>query len=84
MPDFPQMIVPATFDQADNGYRVERLGAGVTIPARKFNGARGAAALEQLMQPQHRAACAAIKARLEGSDAMPETVGWIERTFAGR
>jgi UDP:flavonoid glycosyltransferase YjiC (YdhE family) len=75
----PQIVVPATFDQADNGARLARLGVAVMLPARRFDGANGAAALQSLMQPEALAACAAAKWRLSADDAMPQTVQWIEQ-----
>jgi rhamnosyltransferase subunit B len=76
----PQLIVPSAFDQADNGARVERLGAGLTLT--RFNARRGSAALRQLIQDPCRAACEALRRRFDTGDPVTEAAVWVERTFA--
>jgi rhamnosyltransferase subunit B len=78
----PQVAVPAAFDQADNGARLERLGVGKTVRANRFNAARGAAALERVLDARHAATCAALAHRFIGIDPLTETARWIERTLA--
>ena len=44
----PQVISPITFDQPDNGHRVEVLGVGRVVPRERMSGATFAAALREL------------------------------------
>jgi rhamnosyltransferase subunit B len=44
----PQLVVPNTHDQPDNGARVERLGLGLCINTRRFTARSGAEALLRL------------------------------------
>jgi UDP:flavonoid glycosyltransferase YjiC (YdhE family) len=45
----PQVISPITFDQPDNGHRVEVLGAGRVVPRERMSGATFAAAVRELL-----------------------------------
>jgi rhamnosyltransferase subunit B len=45
----PMLVMPFGGDQYDNGARVERLGAGRTIPRRKYEAASVATALRELL-----------------------------------
>jgi rhamnosyltransferase subunit B len=54
----PQVISPITFDQPDNGHRLEVLGVGRVVPRERMSGATFAAALRELL------ASASIGARL--------------------
>jgi UDP:flavonoid glycosyltransferase YjiC (YdhE family) len=80
----PQIVVPTVFDQADNGARIEQLGVGASIPARKFNVSSGVAALDRVLGKSYARACADVKARFAGVQTLPQTADWVERTFAER
>lgn len=53
----PQLILPFSFDQPDNGTRVRRLGVGDWVRARRQSAPRIAAALAPLLTPKTRARC---------------------------
>lgn len=80
----PQLVVPATFDQGDNGARLERLGVGCCIPAWRFNLHTAAAALRRLFDAQSLAACAAARSRFTGQDPLAETAALIEQAALTR
>ena len=46
----PQLIVPYGWDQPDNGARVERLGAGLSIPRTRYSAETAAAGIERLLR----------------------------------
>lgn len=45
----PQLIVPMSFDQPDNAFRLEKLGVSTTIPSKKYSVNRAARALQKLL-----------------------------------
>jgi rhamnosyltransferase subunit B len=48
----PAIVVPFSHDQFDNGYRVERVGAGRTLPRAKYNAASVAKELRALLSDE--------------------------------
>ncbi|HET6882393.1 MAG TPA: nucleotide disphospho-sugar-binding domain-containing protein, partial [Pirellulales bacterium] len=45
----PQLVMPMSFDQPDNAARLQRLGAGMAIPPKRFQAARVAGILQRLL-----------------------------------
>jgi rhamnosyltransferase subunit B len=78
----PQVAVPRAFDQDDNATRIEKLGVGIKLRARKLDQSSLTAALDRALDSEHIAASAAIKRRFVGANPLAETARWIERTFA--
>jgi UDP:flavonoid glycosyltransferase YjiC (YdhE family) len=75
----PQLVVPFAHDQPDNGARVERLGAGAVLPAKRFRADRAAKALERLLASDEVAArCRDLAGRIRASDPVAETCDLIE------
>ena len=50
----PQLVVPTTWDQPDNGRRVLEAGVGLTLPKRRCSPPRLAAAVEELLGDDRR------------------------------
>lgn len=48
----PQLIVPRAFDQFDNAARIERLGLGRSLPARRYRSASAATLIRELLQDE--------------------------------
>ncbi|HCN31090.1 MAG TPA: glycosyl transferase [Verrucomicrobiales bacterium] len=48
----PQVVMPMAHDQPDNAHRLTRLGAGLSLPPRRFTPARVAAALDECLRNQ--------------------------------
>jgi rhamnosyltransferase subunit B len=67
----PQLIVPMSFDQPDNAYRVERCEVGRTVRSENYRVERAAAVLGELLadEPLQRR-CRAMAARCAGSDGL--------------
>lgn len=78
----PQVISPITFDQPDNGHRVEVLGVGRVVPRERMTGATFAAALRELSASptlgtklaQYRAALAAQRGVENAADLLQGVV----------
>jgi rhamnosyltransferase subunit B len=76
----PQLLTPFTHDQPDNSARVVRLGCGVIVKPSRYTGDRVAAALATLVaDPRVAAACAQVKSRFAGVDAIGQTCDLIEQ-----
>ncbi|MCX6957129.1 MAG: glycosyltransferase [Verrucomicrobiae bacterium] len=45
----PQLIVPMSYDQPDNAFRLEKLGVSLTIPPKKYSLDRAARTLQKLL-----------------------------------
>ena len=74
----PQLIAALAFDQFDNGARVQRLGAGLSVRAAFLSERRLAGALATLLgSAELKAACKNVKLRFGGTDAFDEAVGAI-------
>jgi rhamnosyltransferase subunit B len=67
----PQLIVPAAFDQFDQGARIGRLRAGSAIAPADFTVEKAAEAIGWLLAaPEVARVCATARARLAGSDGI--------------
>ncbi len=79
----PQVIRPICFDQFDNGLRMQRLGAGICVPARRTGGKPLADALGAVMTDRIRTASRDLKARFDRTEAL-ETSAVMVETLAPR
>lgn len=64
----PQLVLPVAFDQTDNALRVQRLGAGAWLHARRATAPRIATALGGLLTPAARERSRAVAARFAADD----------------
>jgi rhamnosyltransferase subunit B len=75
----PQVAVPRSHDQFDNGWRIERIGLGRSLPERRFCAARAArSVLALLADTGIRRRCAEYSARLDSRDALEHACALIE------
>jgi UDP:flavonoid glycosyltransferase YjiC (YdhE family) len=72
----PHLAVPLAHDQFDNASRLEDLGTGTCLPARRYRAARAAAAIRALEGA--RKACARAAERLRGVDGAAAAADAIE------
>ncbi len=77
----PQLVAAMGFDQADNAMRLKQLGVAEILPAARFTARAAATALEDAMDPIHRANCLVVQKRFDGEDPMVKTAEVIEQTF---
>jgi UDP:flavonoid glycosyltransferase YjiC (YdhE family) len=76
----PQLVMPMSHDQPDNAARVERLGVGLSLAPRRFQGPAVAAALERLLHtPEVGARCRAVAERMAGCGAVEQTCLALEQ-----
>ena len=80
----PQLIQPICFDQADNGARVKRLGAGDSLGSKHCPPQRIADALSKLLTPEARSRCREISGRFAANDALETAAQHIEKLAAAR
>ena len=75
----PQIVMPMAHDQPDNAFRLVRLGAGLSLPPRRFTPANLAAALRrcQVDAGLREAACACAT-RLQPRPDTGRLVDWLE------
>ncbi|MBV8842119.1 MAG: glycosyltransferase family 1 protein [Bryobacterales bacterium] len=59
----PMLVIPFAHDQYDNAARVQRIGAGISIPRNRYAEARGADALAHLLSDRSYTAAAAEAGR---------------------
>jgi UDP:flavonoid glycosyltransferase YjiC (YdhE family) len=78
----PQLIRPICFDQADNGLRVKRLGAGDCLQPRRASGRQIAQALTRLLTPETQSRCRAVSARFQHRDALQTAAQRLEEFMA--
>jgi rhamnosyltransferase subunit B len=64
----PQLVVPFSHDQFDNGARAARLGTALMLPRSKYNARRAARALQKILSDETYAARAAEIGRLVQSE----------------
>ncbi|MCA1616582.1 MAG: hypothetical protein LC800_21310 [Acidobacteria bacterium] len=69
----PQLVVPFSHDQFDNGARAARLGAARTLPRPKYNATSAARELKLLLNEPGYATRAAEAARIVQSERGTET-----------
>lgn len=75
----PQIVMPMAHDQPDNAYRLVRLGAGLSLPPRRFTPERLAAALIACRDDTTlRAAAQACARRLQERPDPAALVDWLE------
>jgi UDP:flavonoid glycosyltransferase YjiC (YdhE family) len=79
----PHLVVPASHDQFDNGWRIERLGLGRSIPQSRYRALRAAQAIEEIrgnrtMREQARERAA----MLDGADALSRACDLVEALAA--
>lgn len=78
----PQLVVPFAYDQFDNGYRVQRLGAGDVLPARQMSARRLQHKLKPLLQsPEVAQACQRLARSMQASLPEDEVVALAERSL---
>jgi rhamnosyltransferase subunit B len=79
----PQLVVPFSHDQFDNGARVARLGAGRMLPHAKYNARRATRALRRLLSDETYAARAAEVGRIvQGEDGARAACDLIEKVLS--
>jgi UDP:flavonoid glycosyltransferase YjiC (YdhE family) len=80
----PQVISPVTFDQPDNGHRLEVLGVGRVVPRDRMSGATFAAALRELQGDSAvRSRLAHYRAALEAQRGVENAADLLQRIMAG-
>jgi rhamnosyltransferase subunit B len=78
----PQLIVPMAYDQPDNAFRIERLGAGLSISPAAYQTSQAQAVLSRLLTEQERKTrCRDVAMKFKGHDAIKESCDLIERTL---
>ncbi|UWQ16359.1 glycosyltransferase [Jannaschia sp. M317] len=75
----PQLVVPVGGDQPDNAARLERLGVARSLSAKRFSGARGAAALTELLERFDYNAVAALARTITEEDGAAFAARLLER-----
>ncbi len=79
----PTLIVPYGWDQPDNAVRIERAGAGLTIPRKRYTAESAADALARLISdPGYGRRAAELRAQIEAEDAHNGRLR-RDREFAG-
>jgi rhamnosyltransferase subunit B len=74
-----QAVAPMAYDQPDNAARLARLGVSATLPARRLDGPRLAAALSKLLaRPGLNETLAEVSHRFDGKDPLDDTCRLIE------
>ncbi len=73
----PQLVVPHGFDQFDNGWRIERLGLGRVMPAKRYQARSVAAAISQLLDANN-GQRAAFAAKIDGAAALTRACELLE------
>jgi rhamnosyltransferase subunit B len=75
----PQLIIPRSHDQPDNGSRIVRLGVGSTLPYRKMGGRELVAALKNLLVSKSvLRRCREFRARMLSENTLTEVCDWAE------
>jgi rhamnosyltransferase subunit B len=80
----PQLIVPFSYDQPDNGMRLTRLGVGAVVQPDAPLGAWTAALSGLLKRPEVAVACAALAARLAAERAPAEQIADLIEALAAK
>ncbi|HXW62674.1 MAG TPA: glycosyltransferase [Candidatus Acidoferrales bacterium] len=76
----PHLVVPHSYDQPDNGFRIERLGLGCCVSPRRYRASEMASTLRQLVDSGDiRERCREYSAKIESAAALREACDWIER-----
>jgi rhamnosyltransferase subunit B len=75
----PHLAVPSAHDQFDNGWRIEQLGLGRSIPERRYRAAGAAGALAALLDDASmRERCRAFAGRMDADAALRRACELIE------
>ena len=75
----PHLIVPNGHDQFDNGFRIERLGLGRSIPQTAYRAGAAARAIRGLLEDGNlRTRCAEYAGRVDSDAALGRACGLIE------
>lgn len=75
----PQIVMPMAHDQPDNAHRLVRLGAGLSLPPRRFTPGRLATALRACRDDRTlRAAALACARRLQARPDPAALIDWLE------
>jgi rhamnosyltransferase subunit B len=76
----PQLVMPCSFDQPDNGARVERLGVARVIGRDEYTATRAATELEQLLgNPNYLQRAAEVARQVQAEDGLRQACDAIER-----
>jgi rhamnosyltransferase subunit B len=80
----PQLIVPMAYDQPDNAFRIERLGAGLSISPSGYQTPQAETVLSRLLtEAEWKTRCREIAAKFKGHDAIKDSCDLIERALSG-
>ncbi|MGA2229973.1 MAG: nucleotide disphospho-sugar-binding domain-containing protein [Tepidisphaeraceae bacterium] len=75
----PMLVVPYGWDQPDNAYRIERLGAGLHLPRSRYTVETATAALRQLLDnPRFAATSSELASHIKSEDAVGSGCDAIE------
>lgn len=75
----PQIIMPFSFDQFDNAFRVERLGTGISIRQSDLSHENLQKALEKILEhDRYRAQCFKVLSWFEKSNPVKDSCDIIE------
>jgi rhamnosyltransferase subunit B len=75
----PQLAVPRSHDQFDNGWRIERIGLGRSLPETRFSAARAAPHVHALLEDtEMRRRCAGYSAGMDSRSALERACVLIE------
>jgi rhamnosyltransferase subunit B len=79
----PQLVVPMAHDQPDNADRLERLGAGLSLPSWFLSASRLARRLKRLQDDREiRDRCTDLATRLRASGGLPGVLEFIDQTIS--
>jgi rhamnosyltransferase subunit B len=81
----PHLVVPNGHDQFDNGFRIERLGLGRSIPQTSYRAKAVAAAIRGMLEDgELRARCEGYRRRIDSDTALTRACELIESLAASR
>jgi rhamnosyltransferase subunit B len=75
----PHLVVPSSHDQFDNGWRIEQLGLGTSVPQPRYDAARAAREIAALLgNGALRERCAAFAPRVDSQGALVRAATLVE------
>jgi len=75
----PHLVVPNAHDQFDNGWRIERLGLGRSIPQLRYRAERAAGAIRSILDDDRmRHTCREYAARIDSRSALARACELLE------
>lgn len=81
----PQLVMPCCYDQLDNATRVQRLGAGLSLPRPKYQESAVAKHLKRLLgDPRFRQRCAQLAPAATATTAIDNAVDLMEAHWGQR